>query len=401
MSLFLFTYAFCFILLLDGTAEAIGRGSIRSGPTPSPTNSASTDDFMTDNIVMDRVSVETYAGKSSFKVIIDDGKTITIKAENLDAQYCEYMRGHERGGKAPKVEVCLVGNNTPFSKELFKQVSEKDWFAQKNVSSFLRTQMAMKLPKINIQCFDGDSNVKSRITHLKGSENQILFTLSCKLESKKKKGKKEQNEVKSEMNKILAYLEKDFMDKENLAKDLTKASSEECSKDLNTPACLKTFNTWMKISSGEHVFGNVAPTHYCGSQVDYASSLDVAPIVQALVSGPSNDSEINQKDENNLNQGFWKTYYKDGTVESEGYYKDGKQEGQWKYYHDNGRLSAEKNYKSGKLDGTNRTYGENGELESDGHYKDGREDGSWIYYKNGQFFFDEHYKDGVPIDLID
>ncbi len=44
---------------------------------------------------------------------------------------------------------------------------------------------------------------------------------------------------------------------------------------------------------------------------------------------------------NGIPDGFWKHFYRNGTVKSEGHYNNGKRQGFWKEYHKNGAVKSE------------------------------------------------------------
>ena len=48
-------------------------------------------------------------------------------------------------------------------------------------------------------------------------------------------------------------------------------------------------------------------------------------------------------------EGLYKTYHKNGQLESEGNYVDGRMDGLWKFYHENGQLKLEGNFNDGEL----------------------------------------------------
>ncbi len=91
---------------------------------------------------------------------------------------------------------------------------------------------------------------------------------------------------------------------------------------------------------------------------------------------------------------YVKEYHKNGQLEYEGNFKDGKREGLWKYYYSTGQLEWEGNFKDGKEEGLFKIYYENGQLMMEGNYKDGKREGlSKEYYKNGQLKWEGNFKD--------
>ena len=97
-------------------------------------------------------------------------------------------------------------------------------------------------------------------------------------------------------------------------------------------------------------------------------------------------------------------YYSSGKLLSIINYEDGVRNGFCKYFWDYGAwaIMSEVNYKNGKLIGLFKSYYKNGQLESHGTYKYtesavySRKDGVWkYYYDNGQLQSERYYKEGV------
>lgn len=83
--------------------------------------------------------------------------------------------------------------------------------------------------------------------------------------------------------------------------------------------------------------------------------------------------------------GYCKTFHKNGEIESEGNIKYGKEDGLWKYYYENGKLKDEVKWKIGKRDGQQKGYFEDGKLSSEISWKDGKLDGlTKQYHLNGR-----------------
>ncbi len=102
-------------------------------------------------------------------------------------------------------------------------------------------------------------------------------------------------------------------------------------------------------------------------------------------------------------EGLWKEYYLDGSLKSEGYYKEDKKTGKWKYYYPNGQLEEtgeyvdgkpegkwlwyypsgkllrEMNYYQGLADGPITEYDEEGNIILSGEYLEGKREGKWTY----------------------
>lgn len=69
-----------------------------------------------------------------------------------------------------------------------------------------------------------------------------------------------------------------------------------------------------------------------------------------------------------IKNGFYKSYYKDGQMESEGNYTDDKQHGSWKYYYENGQLQSTGTFNSDIPTGIWKEYDEDGNLVSENKY---------------------------------
>lgn len=103
-----------------------------------------------------------------------------------------------------------------------------------------------------------------------------------------------------------------------------------------------------------------------------------------------------------LKEGFWKEYYSDGKLKSEGSYESDNKVGTWKYYYKNqvveqtgnynkkgqlhgkwfwyypdSKIMREENYKRGKLDGVYVEYDSKGRIVEQGEYYEGRKNGFW------------------------
>ena len=105
------------------------------------------------------------------------------------------------------------------------------------------------------------------------------------------------------------------------------------------------------------------------------------------------DREVNYKD--GKKEGKWTTYYENGQIYEEVNYKDGKEDGKWTGYYENGQIRLERNYKYGKKEGKWTGYYENGQIWNEGNHKDGKLDGKVTgYYENGQIRGERNYKDG-------
>ena len=88
-------------------------------------------------------------------------------------------------------------------------------------------------------------------------------------------------------------------------------------------------------------------------------------------------SEGNYKDDKKT--GKWKYYYKNGQLEETGEYVDGKPEGEWLWYYPSGKLLRKMSYYQGLADGEITEYDEDGNVTLFGEYLEGKREGKWIY----------------------
>ncbi len=102
--------------------------------------------------------------------------------------------------------------------------------------------------------------------------------------------------------------------------------------------------------------------------------------------------------EENL-EGIVRTYYKNGQIEQEANYSDGKLEGLFRRYYHDGNLNQEKHFKDGQLNGLFRAYDEYGIPFFEMHFKDGVKHGTeTTYYKNGVVQYKDIYHEGQKIN---
>lgn len=117
--------------------------------------------------------------------------------------------------------------------------------------------------------------------------------------------------------------------------------------------------------------------------------------------------------------GYWKEFFPDGSLRSDGKYDNGKQVGDWKYYHENGKIEQlgkfskqgkpegiwkwyfetgqllkEENYSNGLKDGMMTEFDEAGKLIQEGEYVNGLEEGIWFEII-GDCYMRGTYRDGL------
>jgi antitoxin component YwqK of YwqJK toxin-antitoxin module len=130
--------------------------------------------------------------------------------------------------------------------------------------------------------------------------------------------------------------------------------------------------------------------------------------------------KINRRDKNNLKQGRWYTFWDNGKIKQEGFYRDDKKDGYFKDYTENGDLVNVFKYvmdekqpdatEIKKLDVTNN-YFSSGKIKSSGTFRDGIPEGIYreydttghivksLFYQNGNItgegiFLEDGTKDG-------
>ena len=81
-------------------------------------------------------------------------------------------------------------------------------------------------------------------------------------------------------------------------------------------------------------------------------------------------TELVSKDSNPIRTPKY-TYYENGQIESEAYYKDDKLDGKQTEWYENGQIELEGNYKNGERDGNFTAWDENGQIEFEATFKDG------------------------------
>lgn len=116
----------------------------------------------------------------------------------------------------------------------------------------------------------------------------------------------------------------------------------------------------------------------------------------------------------NMHDGIFRYYSRDGKYESLGRYARERPVGRWENYHANGLLESEVYYGNGSftrtiydslgnqqvMDGNGRvtTWHANGAVKEEGEYIDGRKQGTWLgYYPSGKGHYQEVYRDGLLV----
>ena len=77
-----------------------------------------------------------------------------------------------------------------------------------------------------------------------------------------------------------------------------------------------------------------------------------------------------------------KSFYDNGNLKYQRFYKDGKANGRWTHYYENGNIWIEGAYKNGIQVGLWTTYYNNGQEWTKGDYKNNERSGKWIFFNN-------------------
>ncbi len=100
--------------------------------------------------------------------------------------------------------------------------------------------------------------------------------------------------------------------------------------------------------------------------------------------------------EGNIENGFAKSYYKNGNIEYEGYFLDYSPNGKGKSYYGSGKLQYEGNFKDRLPHGKGKGYYENENVAYEGNFKDGIFHGKGkLYYENGNVLYEGDFKNDL------
>jgi antitoxin component YwqK of YwqJK toxin-antitoxin module len=114
-----------------------------------------------------------------------------------------------------------------------------------------------------------------------------------------------------------------------------------------------------------------------------------------------NDTTFNQKDKNNLKQGFWKKVYPNGKIAYQGFFKDDKPRGIFKRYHEGGTVKAILSYSNDGISSKAKLFYPNGKLAAEGLFYNNQKDSIWKYYsQTSRLVFEESYKKGLKDGLF-
>ena len=86
------------------------------------------------------------------------------------------------------------------------------------------------------------------------------------------------------------------------------------------------------------------------------------------------------------------TFFDNGNLKHQRFYKDGKADGKWTHYYNNGNIWIEGNYNKGIQVGLWTTYYKNGQEWTKGNYKNNERSGEWIFYnEDGKVYEEKEY----------
>lgn len=93
--------------------------------------------------------------------------------------------------------------------------------------------------------------------------------------------------------------------------------------------------------------------------------------------------------------GMVKTFYSNGSIESEINYRDGIRDGEARFYYENGNVKELRNYSNGKVEGFVKIYSETGSLKETFVIENGRREGpTSVFDDNGNYLSDIYYENG-------
>ena len=96
----------------------------------------------------------------------------------------------------------------------------------------------------------------------------------------------------------------------------------------------------------------------------------------------------------NYPDSLWSYYYESGQIKMRGLLKDGSNHGLWEYYFENGKINMAGMIIDAKREDTWKYYYENGNLKSQGNYKESIKHGIWNYfYEEGELKAQAFYED--------
>lgn len=333
-------------------------------------------------------------------------KTIKIKASNINAEYCQPMHGHFQGiSKGSPINVCLVGGDYEFNREVFKLLSEKDWITSKDPLKAI--QLTMMLPRIEVICFD-DPETKSMIKNI--AEGEFVFKLSCKLSTKE--------DIHREMKKIIDFLELNYSNKEALATELAKKSNSSLHDWLSFLSLEKPSQELSSIYCDSPVFMNKQEQTLTNLKADkkinqMKGEIKIGEWVETVDKDSTWEGSYSDRGEK---EGLWtlkksgeiveRIHYKSNAISSEeefekgiirkrSHFEDDKHI-KVEYFNENGKLTNSTRTLNGLKDGPQEDYYINGVIQNRENYKNDKKHGAQEYYHDtGQIVGIEMYKENI------
>lgn len=157
--------------------------------------------------------------------------------------------------------------------------------------------------------------------------------------------------------------------------------SVEYQRDIKTKALNGYHKTFYE--GGKQVF----------QECQYVNGAKNGPVKEYYPSGKLKE-ETAFKD--NQYHGAFKTYFEDGTLESEGTFANDQREGEMKVYYPNGKLKESVTFKESIENGPFKEYAENGTIKAEGTYLDGKEEGELLEYdEKGELATKKKCKAGI------
>jgi hypothetical protein len=117
----------------------------------------------------------------------------------------------------------------------------------------------------------------------------------------------------------------------------------------------------------------------------------------------NNDNTISAEGKigNNLPEGDWKYYIRNGEIYKTGSFIKGQKDGPWTQYGRDNKIISIDTYKNGKRHGIEITYHDNGLPDRIVHYSNDRMEGEILqYYKSGTLMIKGYYKEGPAGEWI-
>ena len=109
------------------------------------------------------------------------------------------------------------------------------------------------------------------------------------------------------------------------------------------------------------------------------------------------EGDLNKKGEK---IGLHKEWFKNGRLNFEQNYQNGKLNGLYKSWYENGQIKYEGNFKDGEKDGLIHEWYENGQLQYKMNYKNGKYDGKLEkWYENGQLLYEQIWENGQLVKV--